>query len=330
MLLKIKHLLQRFFAAKRELKTNVREFGVQIALWQFWDALFPPGKSKGYIRALSCYMRKELLPVTAKYISNEANDHGAEINCLNGKIPVWIFWWQGEAAMPDLVSVCVNRTKEMVFREETEVHIISESNFKEYVDIPMFILEKLYCGGMTIQAFSDILRYALMCKYGGMWIDATVYLTSPVSDENLSKEYFTQRFSGPEKCPREACRGKWCNFYFMGQASNQLFGYVYDALLFWWKNHDRIVDYVIVDYIIWTAYCDIPQMKNLIDEVPANNENIWELAKCMNAPYTEEGYGRLLRSNSFYKLSYKANLQTKTQDGRQTIYGKMLQEMGLG
>lgn len=328
MLLKIKHLLQRFNCAKREMKNNVCEFGITVAFWKFWDALFPPGKSKGYINALSRYMCRELSGVTQKHFFGKTNEYAAKDNIFGGKVPVWIFWWQGEETMPELVRACVNRTKKMLSHDETRICIVTKANFRKYVDIPEYILEKLHLETMSIQAFSDVLRYALMCKYGGVWIDATVYLSFPVSQENLKKAYFTQRFSGWEKCPKEAARGKWCNFYFMGKADNKLFAYVYDALLYWWKHHDKIVDYVIVDYIIWTAYCGIPQIKKLIDAVPVNNENIWALTKCMNAPYTEES-AQVFNSNSFFKLSHKAKLLRRTSDGEETVYAKILKENGV-
>ena len=45
-LLKIKHLLQRFAVCCREFPADVREFSWKVAARRFWDVLIPTGKSK--------------------------------------------------------------------------------------------------------------------------------------------------------------------------------------------------------------------------------------------------------------------------------------------
>lgn len=322
-LLKIKHLLQRFVVCCREYSKDRREFGSKVARVKFWDVLIPTGKNKRYIETLSRYMEEEL-----KDLTNGYSAHAASPKKQLDKIPIWVCWWQGEESAPPIVRACLNRMRE-VLPENSQLHLITWDNLDDYIERPKYILQKYKKGLITNIHMSDILRYGLMSAYGGAWIDSTVWLSDRIRDklpEYLSRQYFTQRFKSWEDCPKEACRGKWCNFFFMGKADCAVFSYVYDALLLWWQKHDRLIDYVIVDYIIWAGYSGVPAIRQCIDAVEPNNHHIWLMEKHLNDVYTPENYEKLLSQNDFFKLSYKGKLKTETADGSRTVYGHILSE----
>lgn len=325
MLNKIIHLFQRLPGCVRAFPGNRREFGPKVASLQFWDALIPTGKSKRYIEALSDFMIRALEPLTQAYARGELASHAPKMAL--DKTPVWVCWWQGEEHMPPIVRACVAQLRRCL-PDWAQVHIITWDNLNDYIDLPDYILEKFQQGRITNIHLTDILRYGLMCRYGGAWIDSTVLLSDRIRDklpDYLRQSYFTQRFESWESCPREACRGKWCNFFFMGRADCPLFSYVYEALLLWWQNHDRLIDYVIVDYVLWAGWEGIPAIRSAIDAVEPGNENIWLLAKHLNDAYAPETFRALLDSNDFFKLSYKGELNTATPDGKKTVYAHLLE-----
>lgn len=325
-LLKIKHLMQRLVVCCREYPKDRREFGRKIARVKFWDVLIPTGKSKRYIKVLSDYMIRELSSLTESYCQGKRADVTPKIQLE--KTPVWVCWWQGEENAPPIVRACINRMRKCL-PETAQLHIITWDNLNDYVKLPDYIFDKFDKGLITNIHMTDILRYALVSTYGGAWIDSTVFLSDKIKEklpEYLSRPYFTQRFKSWEECPKEACRGKWCNFFFMGQSTNPLFPYVYNALLLWWQKHDRLIDYVIVDYILWAGYCGVPAIRESIDAVEPNNHNIWLMEKHLNEPFVQEEYEKLLSCNSFFKLSYKGKLSEQTEDGKQTVYGYLLEE----
>lgn len=326
MLKKIKHLMQRFAACYKEYPKDRREFGRKVARAKFWDVLIPTGKSKRYIETLSAYVIQELAPLTQRYANGEIPK--ATPKKKLEKIPVWVCWWQGEENMPPIVKACVNRMRKSL-PDNAQVHIITWDNLNDYVQLPERILEKFNQGLVTNVHLTDILRYALVSTYGGAWIDATVWLSDQLENrlpKYLSRQYFTQQFESWEECPQEACRGKWCNFFFMGQADCALFSYVYDALQLWWQKHNSLIDYVIVDYLIWAGYCGVPAIRACIDGVEPNNPNIWLMEKHLNDAYTQESYESLLTQNEFFKLSYKGKLMTQTENGEKTVYAHILSE----
>ncbi len=323
MLKKIKHLMQRFTACCKEYPNDRREFGRKVARVKFWDVLIPTGKSKRYIETLSAYMIRELTPLTGKYTKGEIPK--ATPKKKLEKIPVWVCWWQGEENMPPIVKACVNRMRKLV-PDNAQVHIVAWDNYAQYVDLPEFVLEKHKQGIIGAAHLSDVLRFALLRTYGGAWVDSTVCFSKKFTDELLTEKFYTQRFESWEDCPTEACRGKWCGFFIGGQADCEIFSFMFEALCYYWAHHNRIIDYVFFDYLLWAGYCGVPAIRQSIDGVAPNNPNIWLLQKHLNDAYKQESYENLLAQNEFFKLSYKGKLTTQTDDGQKTVYAHILSE----
>ncbi len=323
MILKIKHLLQRLGKEIKLFFPDVKEFGFKVAFYRAIDFLFPRPKTKAYISALSGYMEKELSELTKKYKNGYIPENPEKLFDMKGKTPIFVCWWQGEEKMPPLVSSCVGRMKKKI-PEGAQLHIITEENYTEYVTIPEYILDKFKSGKITLVHFTDILRYALTFTYGGMWLDSTVYLSENFEFGFLNKSYHTQRFQSPDSCPHEACMGKWCNFFFSGKNDNVLFGYVYEALLLWWEKHDKLLEYIIIDYIIRAGYFGVDAIKDLIDGIEPNNEKMWMLSKKLNDEYNEKEFNDILKMSSFFKLSFKADWHTESENGNKTVYSHII------
>lgn len=58
--------------------------------------------------------------------------------------PIWTCWWQGENAMPDIVKACYNAMHR--FSDGHPVILITEKNYKDYVNIPDYIIRKQQSG----------------------------------------------------------------------------------------------------------------------------------------------------------------------------------------
>lgn len=323
MIRKIKHLFQRLAVCVKAYPGDCREFGWRVALLRFWDVWIPRGKSKRYIEVLSAYMIKELAPLVEKY--NHGEIPATVPKRKLDKVPVWTCWWQGEGQMPPLVRACMNRLHSSL-PVDAQLHLITWDNVDQYMDLPEYVIRKHHEGLIGLAHLSDILRFGLLSTYGGAWVDATVYLSKQFPKQLYTESFYTQRFASGESCPQEACRGKWCGFFFGGQKDNVIFPFMYEALCDWWSRHDRVVDYVFFDYILWAAYSEIPEVRRQIDAVPPGNENVWKMWQQRNTVYDPASYRELLSSNDFFKLSYNGQLDMETEDGRKTVYAHILEE----
>ena len=311
------HLLERVFREGKVLPMRWRAFGAKVALESFWDGLIPPGKSKRYIETIETAVDAIMEPVVDQF-----REQPETAEALHGKTPIWCCWWQGEAQMPELVKLCHARLKQVIPAEKAELHLITLDNYRDYVEIPAHILDKFERGIVTMTTMSDVLRFALLEKYGGYWLDATVYFSGEIPEEYFSGQFYCQRMAAnPEKVSREACRGNWCGFSMAGPRNSMVFRFMNEAFAHWWANYDTIIDYVLIDYLLWTGFRQIPAIHRMIDAVPDNNEDIFEMYQVLNQPYTEELYARVTRRNVMHKLTYKMDLTKTTPAGELTLYG---------
>ena len=319
---RVYHLWERIVREWKVLPMRWRVFGPKVALATFWDGLIPPGKSARYIHIIENAVDKFLMPLVEEY--RQKTD---EAEPMTGKIPVWCCWWQGIEQMPEIVRMCHERLKQVLPEDKAELHIITLDNYKDYVDIPAHILEKFEKKIITMTTMSDVLRFALLGKYGGYWLDATVFFTGDIPEEFFSGNFHCQRMAAdPVKVAREACKGNWCGFSMAGPKNSIVFQFMSDAFSRWWAHYDTIIDYVLIDYMLWTGFRLVPEIHEVIDAVPDNNEDIFELYQVLNQPYTPELLEKLTRRNVMHKLTYKMDLTKETREGKQTLYGYLLEQ----
>ncbi len=303
---------------------KARVFGHKVAWAAFRDGLRPLGKTKQYIQTVEEYVDGTMAPLTETYKSFALQPATAP----EGKIPVWCCWWQGEAQMPELVQMCHARLKQVLPPVKSTLHLITLDNYRDYVEIAPHIIDKFERGIITMTTMSDVLRFALLEKYGGYWLDATVFFTGPVPEVYFSGKFYCQRMTAnTELVKREACRGNWCGFSMAGPKGNVVFRYMSEAFSRWWSHYDAIIDYVLIDYLLWSGYKYIPAIRDTINEVPDNNEDIFEMYQVLNQPYTPELFNRLTKRNVMHKLTYKMDLRKQTSDGTQTLYGYLYEEV---
>ena len=313
------HLGERVVREGKVLPMRWRTFGARVALETFWDGLIPPGKSQRYIQTIEAAVDTVLGDLLAKY--RDCKDKSVKAG-EGEKIPVWCCWWQGEEQMPELVRLCHARLKQVLPADKSELHLITLDNYKDYVDIPAHIIDKFERKIITMATMSDVLRFALLEKYGGYWLDATVFFTGEIPEEYFSGSFYCQRMvNNTELVRREACRGNWCGFSMAGPRGSVIFRYMCEAFSRWWAHYDTIIDYVLIDYLLWSGFKAVPAIHDTIDAVPDNNEDIFEMYQVLNQPCSPELMERLTKRNVMHKLTYKMDLAKVTPDGRQTLYG---------
>lgn len=320
------HFIERIIKESRDFPGKLKNFGWKVAYETFIDGLVPPGKKERYITTISDYVDNYFKDLVEEYKDIEGNQSDEKKYGFD-KTPIWCCWWQGEESMPELVHMCHTRLKQVIPKDKAQLHLITLDNYQSYVTIPEHIIKKFNDGIITMTTMSDILRFHLLYKYGGYWLDSTVFFTGDIPKEYFTEDFFCQRMADPIKCQREACKGNWCGFSMAGKKGSIVFRYMMDAFSKWWKDYNTIIDYVLIDYILWTGFRKIPAIHEIIDKVPNNNEDIFEMYQVLNRPYTEELYKKLTKRNVMHKLTYKMDLKKQTKDGKLTLYGYLLERV---
>ena len=321
---KVGHFWERIVRETKRYPQMKKVFGKKVARVTFKDGLCPPGKSPKYIETIQNYVDEFLSDVVEKH--NALPDESA----LNQgeKVKIWCCWWQGVEQMPEIVKMCHERLKSVIPTNKAELHIITLDNYLQYIDLPEHILDKFNRKIITMTTMSDILRFRLLEKYGGYWLDATVFFSDSIPEQFFSGEFYCQRMAkDTEKVAREACKGNWCGFSMAGPAHSPVFRFMNDAFDKWWAHYDTIIEYVLIDYMLMTGFKKVARIHEIIDAVPDNNPEIFAFYKKLNEPYSEELYAELTKTNVLHKLTYKMDLYKQTQDGQDTLYGRLLKEI---
>ena len=93
---------------------------------------------------------------------------------------IWMCWFQGEDAprIPKLATECFKRWRD--FNEDWQVNILTDDTIGNYIPEYFEIIKN--SPSRKRPACSDLLRILLLSKYGGVWVDASVYPMQPLSD----------------------------------------------------------------------------------------------------------------------------------------------------
>ena len=163
--------------------------------------------------------------------------------------PIWVCWWSGEDKAPMIVKQCIKSIRKNAGKHP--VYLITEKNYIEYIDIPPYILNKLTSGIMCIANFTDYLRVSLIEKYGGLWLDATIFCSGRIPEECFETSFYTCK-SYPVKS-RYVSQFSWTSFCLGGWKNHVFYRFFKEALEKYWRDEETSIDYLLVDYIIETA-----------------------------------------------------------------------------
>lgn len=252
-------------------------------------------------------------------------DHYRDARIPQGKNdgPIWMFWWQGEESMPPIVKKCYD----LAVAHAPEGHpviLLTKQNYKEYTDIPTYIIDKVSRHVISLTHFSDILRMSLLFKHGGLWMDATMYAASDIPQTIFEKPFFSVRTPNDGQW---VSRCLWTGFFIGGIKEHPLFGFLRELFFDYWKDHDELLDYFLIDVGIVMAYDNLPQVKKSVDNGVWHTDKLFFPQNHIDQPIDIQAYQRLVKEWPFFKMTYRGyfgKLMVKNDKGEYTWYGYML------
>lgn len=232
---------------------------------------------------------------------------------------IYVFWWQGIENAPDVIKVCYKSLLKNYDNNCQKIHLIDEKNLKDYVDIPQFIIEKCKKGKITITHLSDYIRSILLYENGGLWIDASVFVTKPINNKIFEKEIFL--IKNP-KSTTDDITSIWEPFLIGGKKNNLLFKFIVDFFLEYWMKEDDLITYLLIDHLFYIAYKENINIKNALDQAKSFFYPVDFFQKIINEKFDEKKYNEICNNEDFIKLTYKGKLKTNIENDL-TYYGKM-------
>ena len=251
-------------------------------------------------KAILEYLTKNYSDVINAYrLCSESSD-GLASDC-----PIWICWFQGGNNMPPIVRECYYSVKRHAGLHP--VNLITIDNYKEYVTIPKYVISKLDNKEISYTHFSDIIRNNLLADHGGIWLDATIYLTDEL--KGWDKPFYTIKQNIPSD-NSYVSDYKWTGFCMGGVKGNLLNLFVKAFFNAYYHKEKGLIDYFLIDYIIAVGYNNIPLIKKLIDDVPYSCPDLYYMQTKMALPVNNKELAKVCQRTSIFKLTWKMEKPT--------------------
>ena len=227
-----------------------------------------------------------------------------EKSCQTVPKILWFSWLQGIENVPELVKACLASQKKHL--SDYDFRIVDLDNYRQWVDLPEYVIKKYRKGLIPPASFSDLLRLSLLKKYGGVWMDASVYC-SGFGNDKLRERW--NRIMGSEltvfRYFKRGCKNPCglSTWFFAAVPNHVVISSVLDMLLAYWKDYDCLVDYYIIHLFLGLALREFPEV---VENMPRENSyHSLLLGNALGRTYREEDWKELIEHVSIHKLNYR-------------------------
>lgn len=317
---------------KKELKQDINEYSVKLAFIRCMGTIFKILRMNSISTVfltkknsiVMSYLEMKYGQIFLKYKDNK-NSPKLE-NTIVRELPIWVCWFDGIEKAPPLVQRCIDSIYEHA--NGHPVNFITWDTIDDYIEIPFYIKKKVLKKEMSYAHYSDIIRVFLLEKYGGIWLDATIYCIKDIPDEYFRYQFFSCKSNLPT--PGCVSNNRWTTFCLGGYKENVLFQCLKTFYLEYWKREKHAIDYLFFDDAIELAYKLLPEVRKEIELVPQNNIKRDELILRFADVWNEKSVSDLLRSGTIiFKLGYReANFLHKyNNENKLTVYGAFIEKL---
>ncbi len=206
---------------------------------------------------------------------------------------VWWCWLQGEENAPELNKACLNSLRKNLV--DRDIVVITKENYKDFVDIPEFIITKYKKGIISNTHFSDLLRLELLIKYGGTWIDSSVLCT----------EYYKAFFDKPlfmfENWKRGDLSVVSSNWFITAEKNEPILKTTIDLLYDYWDNYNYLIHYFIFHFFFTLATSKYEELWKSVNRFSNLPPHILQFE--LTEKYSEERFKEIEKMSSFHKLN---------------------------
>lgn len=232
---------------------------------------------------------------------------------------IWQMWWQGIESVPPLVKTCLESVRKFY---PNNVVLITQDNYKDYVNIPESILKKYKQGIISIQAFSDVVRTLLLADRGGIWIDATCLLTNKIPKDILESPVFyfkSVTWSLNNSVPSEevlrlltriptylGAIHTGSSWFIVSKKGSYLFAMLKRMIVEYWENENSLIDYFLFHLLLTVLIVNNPIAKKMYEEMlTLSNRDPHLLLNLLKDEYSESLFEDIKCRSFIHKLSYK-------------------------
>ncbi|WP_080653079.1 capsular polysaccharide synthesis protein [Bifidobacterium pseudolongum] len=132
--------------------------------------LFPQHPSQRLLQCRNKYIR-HIIADLAKHLPPSTEEIRPALPDSN---IIWTMWSQGEHKAPPIIQQCIASMRQ----QDATVIVIDDTNIHDYIGpYPDSINRGLKDKTISLAHLSDYVRFTLLGRYGGLWLDSTVLST---------------------------------------------------------------------------------------------------------------------------------------------------------
>jgi len=262
---------------------------------------------------------EEISRYCARYVSCDITPTPVE----ESSDKMFSLWLQGEENAPAIVKACFRSVRANCGGQEFVV--LNEKTLFDYISLPDYILCKYKAGKIKPAHFSDICRLELLYRYGGLWVDATDFVGSPLPDWVMGEDFFVYR-SGENLT---GCYSFVQNCFIRAKKGSYLLQAWREAVLEYWKKENKTLDYFVHQIILRSVVENDPKARELFFRMPQIDQDpthrLWYFGGA-DRPFDEDEFKRICSSALFQKTDYKGKASKNPIPGS---FADMIQKMYL-
>lgn len=123
---------------------------------------------------------------------------------------------------------------------------------------------------------------------------------------------------------RFASKGRWTGYFMAASHSHTvLFDYLQEIYTEYWRDHNIILSYFLMDYLVLIAYENMESVRQTIDNIPINNVNVKKLSSELSNPFDADKWKKIKENTVLHKLTWKKELLLQ-RNGIETFYSRVL------
>jgi len=236
---------------------------------------------------------------------------------IDGDYKIFTLWYQGWDNLPPVIAEC----HRSLLRNANghEVVKLDKTNIAQWWDIPREIKMRLDNGEICFSHFKDLLSCYILSVYGGVWVDAGVFVTRPILASG--KKFYTTRYHNR--------KGQYCDFRYsiavLGfPKGNILASMLYELLLSYWKKYSMAAHYLFFADIMQVLCDEYPIVEEMLNANDEYCDDFYEFRYLASTPCdSNERIAELISRNTFLSLTYRFPIP-EFVDGKPTFYKKVI------
>jgi hypothetical protein len=215
---------------------------------------------------------------------------------------IWQFWDNPAGrTTPEIVKSALERVNR--FKGKFDLKVLNKATFADYSDLPGYVLDKFNKGHIDFTHFSDLLRLNLLKNHGGIWLDATAYMTDFVPDYILEEDFFVLLTDKLTHFPYSFMQ----NCFIRAKKGSFLCDAWYRMCIEYWKEETELSDYFQHQLMFKALISNQSKARNLFNVMPhVSEDGIHQLiGDNLLKKFDANEWERIKKTSFFQKTTYK-------------------------